>query len=187
MKKIIFILFSIFVQNSFAQKEMTTSSGVIDFEASVPLFEEVAATNKTASCVLNTKNGAFTSVIQMKEFRFKLSLMEEHFNNKYLETDHYPQATFKGIIEGFNLNIIDATPKEFKLKGELKIHGKTKKINTVITLRKSEGKLEINSNFSILIKDFDIKIPEILSMKVAEKVNIKALFLFGIPILANNP
>lgn len=187
MKKIIFIILYSVALNSYAQKEMNCTTGIINFEASVPLFEEVTATNKTASCTLNTKNGVLTSVVQMKEFRFKLSLMEEHFNNKYLETDHYPQATFKGIIEGFNLNIIDATPKEFKLKGELKIHGKTKKINTVITLRKSEGKLEINSNFSILIKDFDIKIPEILSIKVAETVNIKALFLFGKPILANNP
>ena len=102
--------------------------------------------------------------------------MEEHFNKKYLETDHYPQATFKGIIEGFNLNIIDSNPKEFKLKGELKIHGKTKKINTVITLRKSEDKLEIISDLNVNIKDFNIKIPEILSMKVAENVIIKSEF-----------
>lgn len=176
MKKIIYIILSIIVQNSFAQKEMTTSSGIVNFEASVPLFEEVAATNKKVSCALNTKNGALTSVIQMKEFRFKLSLMEEHFNKKYLETDHYPQATFKGIIEGFNLNIIDSNPKEFKLKGELKIHGKTKKINTVITLRKSEDKLEIISDLNVNIKDFNIKIPEILSMKVAENVIIKSEF-----------
>jgi polyisoprenoid-binding protein YceI len=112
----------------------------------------------------------------MKEFRFKLALMEEHFNQKYLETDHFPQATFKGIIEGFNWNIIDSTPKEFKLKGELKIHGKTKKINTVITLRKSEDKLEIISNLNINIKDFNIKIPELLSMKIAENVTITSEF-----------
>lgn len=176
MKKIIFIILSIIVQNSFAQKEMTTSSGVVNFEASVPLFEEVAATNKNASCALNTKNGAFTSVIQMKEFHFKLSLMEEHFNEKYLETDHYPQATFKGTIEGFNWNIIDSNPREFKLKGELKIHGKIKKINTVVALRKLDHKLEIISNLNVNIKDFNIKIPEILSMKVAENVTIKSEF-----------
>ena len=176
MKKIIFVILSIIVQNTYAQKEMKTSSGVVNFEASVPLFEEVKATNKNASCVLNTKNGAIKSVIPMKEFRFKLALMEEHFNQKYLETDHFPQATFKGVIEGFNWNIIDSTPKEFKLKGELKIHGKTKKINTVITLRKSEDKLEIISNLNINIKDFNIKIPELLSMKIAENVTITSEF-----------
>jgi polyisoprenoid-binding protein YceI len=176
MKKIIFIILSILTQNSFAQKQMTTSSGIVDFEASVPLFEEVKAKNSNAACVLDPKNGAFYSVIQMKEFRFKLSLMEEHFNKKYLETDHYPQATFKGRIEGFNWNIIDSHPKEFKLKGEIKIHGKTKKINTVVALRKLEDKLEIISNLNLNIKDFNIKIPEILSMKVAENVTIKSEF-----------
>ena len=113
----------------------------------------------------------------MKEFRFKLSLMEEHFNEKYLETNDYPQAVFKGTIEGFNLNIIDHNPKEFKMKGDLKIHGKTKKINTIVVLRKIDGKLEIISKFSINITDFNIKIPEMLSMKIAETVNIKSQFV----------
>ena len=176
MKKIISILLLLIANNFFAQNEMTTSSGIILFEASVPLYEEVTATNKTVSSILNIRTGVLTSVVQMKEFRFKLSLMEEHFNEKYLETDSYPNAYFKGTIEGFNLNITDSNSKEFKLKGELKIHGKTKKINTIVTLRKSENKLEIVSNFNVNIKDFNIKIPEILSMKIAETVTIRTVF-----------
>ncbi|HQZ24706.1 MAG TPA: YceI family protein [Flavobacterium sp.] len=176
MKKIILIILIFIAHCSLAQKEMTTATGTISFEASVPLYEDVAATNKTVSCVLNIKNGALLSEVQMKDFRFKLSLMEEHFNKKYLETDHFPQATFKGTIEGFNLNIIDDSPKEFKLKGELKIHGKTKKINTTITLKKVTNKLEMVSNFKVNTKDFNIKIPEILSMKVAETVTIQTAF-----------
>jgi hypothetical protein len=177
MKKIIYILLLTIVNISFAQKEMTTTSGIINFEASVALFEEVAAQNKKVSSVLNTKNGQITTIVLMKEFRFKLSLMEEHFNKKYLETDDYPQAVFKGTIEGFNLNIIDSNPKEFKMKGDMKIHGKTKKINTIVILRKIDNKLEIISNLSLNIKDFNIKIPEILSMKIAETVNIKSQFV----------
>lgn len=177
MKKIICILYFATVNISFAQKEMSTASGIINFEASVPLFEEVEAQNKKVYCALTTKSGVITSVIQMKEFRFKLSLMEEHFNKKYLETDDYTQAIFKGTIEGFNLNIIDSNAKEFKMKGDLKIHGKTKKINTVIILRKMDNKLEIISNLSINIKDFNIKIPEILSVKVSETVHIESRFL----------
>ena len=168
MKKIILIILIFIAHCSVAQKEMTTASGSISFEASVPLYEDVAATNKTVSCVLNIKSGALSSEVQMKDFRFKLSLMEEHFNKKYLETDHFPQATFKGTI--------DDSPKEFKLKGELKIHGKTKKINTTITLKKVVNKLEMVSNFKVNTKDFNIKIPEILSMKVAETVTIQTAF-----------
>jgi len=112
----------------------------------------------------------------MKDFRFKLSLMEEHFNKKYLETDDYPQAAFKGIIEGFNINIIGDEPKEFKLKGELKIHGKTKKMNAIVFMKKEGNGLEMVSEFRINTKDYNIDIPEILRMKVAETVHINYYF-----------
>ena len=177
MKKIISILLFVLAHNSFGQKEMTTAIGVIRFEASVPLCEEVTATNKSVSCIFIPKTGALTIVVPMKEFRFKLSLMEEHFNQKYLESDRYPTAFFKGTIVGFNLNTMDSKPKEFKLKGDLKIHGKTKKINTIVVLKQIDTKLEIISDFNINVKDFNIEIPEILSMKVAETVTIGSRFL----------
>ncbi len=177
MKKIIIITVIFLVNILSAQKEMATTVGIIKFEASVPLYEEVTATNKTVSCILIPKTGALNIVVPIQEFRFKLSLMEEHFNQKYLETDRYPTAYFKGTIVGFNLNVLDSTPKKFKLKGELKIHGKTKKINTIVVLQQRDTKLEIVSNFNINVKDFNIEIPEILSMKIAGTVIISSRFL----------
>lgn len=177
MKKII-LLFLLFIQNPIlAQEEKTTNKGIINFEASVPLFEEVKATNKTASCILNSKTGAITSMVLIKDFRFKIPMMEKHFNENYMESTSHPKATFKGIIEGFNWNIINTDPKEFKLKGTLKIHGKSKKISTIAILRKVDGGLEIVSNFEVKSRDFNIEIPEMLSMKVAETVNIATLFI----------
>ncbi|WP_396171654.1 YceI family protein [Flavobacterium sp.] len=177
MKKTVIILLFFVFTGSFAQKIMNTATGIINFEASVPFYEEVAATNKTVSAILNLKTGQLNCVVQMKNFRFKLSLMEEHFNIKYLETDDYPQATFKGIIEGFNINIIGNSAKEFKLNGELKIHGVSKKINTIVFLKKEGKSLEIVSDFKVNTKDFNIQIPEILKMKVAETVTVKYYFL----------
>lgn len=177
MKKII-LLFLLFIQNPIlAQEEKKTNKGIINFEASVPLFEEVKATNKTASCILNSKTGAITSMVLIKDFRFKIPMMEKHFNENYMESASHPKATFKGIIEGFNWNIINTDPKEFKLKGTLKIHGKSKKISTIAILRKVDGGLEIVSNFEVKSRDFNIEIPEMLSMKVAETVNIATLFI----------
>ncbi|NDP26699.1 MAG: YceI family protein [Flavobacterium sp.] len=177
MKKIILIILFFIVNSTFAQKELMTTQGRINFEASVPLFEEVNATNETAKCVLNTKNGELKTVVRMKDFRFKLSLMENHFNENYLETDRYPLATLKGKIQGFNWNIIGTTAKEFKMKGKLEIHGKSKEITTTLYLKKIENGLEIISDFTVNIHDFNIKIPQMLSMKIAEKVNIKTLFV----------
>lgn len=177
MKKII-LLYLLFIQNPIlAQNEKTTNAGIIDFEASVPLFEEVKATNKTAYCTLNNNTAAITCVVLIKGFRFKIPMMEKHFNENYMESDYYPKATFKGNIEGFNWNIIETSPKEFRLNGTLKLHGKSKKISTIVLLRKVDSCLEIISDFQVNSKDFNIKIPEILSIKVAESVNIKTVFL----------
>jgi polyisoprenoid-binding protein YceI len=177
MKKIMLLLLLFYANLISAQEEMTTNTGIINFEASVPLFEEVKATNKVASCILNTKTGAMASIVLIKDFHFKISMMEKHFNENYMESHSYPKATFKGNIEGFNLNIIDTSPKEFKLKGTLKLHGKSRKISTIAILRKVDGKLEIISDFNVKTSDFNIKIPEMLSMKVAEIVNVKTNFL----------
>jgi polyisoprenoid-binding protein YceI len=177
MKNSIIILLFFIINTSFAQIELRTRTGIVNFEASVPYYEEIASTNKTVKAILNLKTGQLSCVVQMKDFRFKLSLMEEHFNKKYLETDDYPQATFKGTIEGFNINIIEHSSKTFKLTGELKMHGKSKMINTIASLKKEGNDLKIVSDFNVSTKDFDIKIPEILSIKVAENVNVSYFFL----------
>src|SRR6187549_3993369 len=82
-----------------AQDKMITKTGKVTFEASVPAFEEVKAKNETATCVLNPTTGEIASLALMKGFRFKIALMEEHFNENYIESDKYPKATFKGKIE----------------------------------------------------------------------------------------
>ena len=177
MKKITLIFLLYFANLALAQEKMTTQKGIIDFEASVPLFEEVKAKNENAACTINLETGELSSTVLIKDCHFKIALMEQHFNENYMESHRYPKAVFKGTIEGFNLNIIGTSPKEFKLKGTLKLHGKLKKINTVVLLKKSNNGLEIITDFNVNSKEFNIKIPEILSMKVAETVNIKTAFL----------
>jgi hypothetical protein len=179
MKKIMLLLLLLYANLILGQEEMTTNAGIVNFEASVPLFEEVKATNNKASCILNTKTAAIASVVLIQDFRFKIPMMEKHFNDNYMESADYPKATFKGIIEGFNWNIIGTAPKEFKLNGTLKLHGKSKKIGTIAILRKVDGRLEIMADFDIRLRDFNIEIPEMLCMKVSETVNVKTLFLIN--------
>jgi hypothetical protein len=187
MKKIIPLLLLLYAHQTQAQVKMFTRYGLVNFEASVPLFEEVKSKNENATCTLNPKTGEITSIVFIKDFRFKIAMMEEHFNENYMESPDYPKAIFKGKIEGFNLNIIDTSPKEFKLRGTLKLHGKSKNICTPAILRKVDDKLEIISDFNVNSTDFNIRIPEILSVKVARTVNIKTLFLLSNPNFPNNP
>src|SRR5688572_15543260 len=104
MKKLIAITAFLLAGSLSAQDKLVTKNGKITFEASVPSFEEVKATNAASTFVLNPKTGEFASLALMKGFRFKVALMEEHFNENYIESDKFPKATFRGKIEGFDLN-----------------------------------------------------------------------------------
>jgi hypothetical protein len=179
MKRILLLLAILILSGfkTFAQDKKITRTGTVVFEASVPSFEEVKAKNEQVTCVLNIKTGEIASLVLMKGFRFKIALMEEHFNENYIESDKYPKATFNGIIQGFNWNIIGTSPKEFKMTGKLDLHGKSKEINTTVILKKVGDSLEIIADFNVNSQDFNIEISNILSKKVSKTVNIKADFL----------
>ena len=178
MKKSILLL-ALFLSSFsvFSQDKKITKTGKITFEASVPAFEEVKSKNESVTCILNTKTGEIASLALVKGFRFKIALMEEHFNENYMESDKYPKATFKGKIQDFNLSMIGGTAKEFKMKGVMEIHGKSKEITTTVKLRKIDDAIEVISDFNVNTEDFDIEIPKVVSKKVSKMVNVKTEFL----------
>jgi hypothetical protein len=160
-----------------AQNKKTTKKGSIIFEASIPMYEEIKAIHDNVSCVLNIKTGEINTLALVKEFHFKIPLMEEHFNSSFIESNRYPKAIFKGIIENFDISKISSSPKEFRIKGKLKMHGKTKTISAPAILRKIDNDIEIVSLFNIIVSDFNIKIPDILNQKISKTVNLKTVFL----------
>lgn len=175
MKKLLIcLLFS--AAGLWAQDKKITKTGKITFEASVPSFEEVKAKNENATFILNSKTGEVASLALMKGFRFKIALMEEHFNENYMESDQYPKATFKGRIEKFDEKALSATAKEFKISGKLELHGKSKDITSIAKIRKTDAGIEILSNFSVNASDFDIKIPSVVKNKVSNTIDIKTEF-----------
>jgi hypothetical protein len=165
-----------FVGNVIFSQKMMTRTGEIKFEASVPSFEPVAAVNNSVSAILDESNGEFAALALVKAFKFKAPLMEEHFNENYIESSKYPKATFKGKIINFDVSKLTTSGK-YDLEGDLTIHGITKKIKTKITLVLNERKLYLTSSFTVKVQDFNIKIPSIVKSKVAEDVNIKVNFI----------
>ncbi|UKM64697.1 YceI family protein [Flavobacteriaceae bacterium GSB9] len=155
--------------NVFAQEKYLTKTGTVGFEASVPSFEEVKATNNSVTAITNLENNEFAALVLVKGFRFKNALMEEHFNENYAESDTYPKATFKG-------KIIHKNGKS-EIEGELTFHGKSKYINSIpISYEKKGERIEISGHFNVNVSDFDIKIPKIVQNKVSESVNVSFVF-----------
>ena len=176
MKKI-FLSVTLFTSLALlAQDKMITKTGKITFEASVPAFEEVKAKNDGVTCVLNSKTGEIASLALMKGFRFKLALMEEHFNENYMESSQYPKATFKGKVLNFSASKLSSTKSTYDLEGDLTIHGVTKKIKTKINLSLNSGNITATSNFTVKAEDYKIEIPGLVKDKFAENIKITINF-----------
>lgn len=173
MKKIVVFSFLFLCIISSAQDKMISKSGKITFEASVPAFEEVKAINNGVTFILNAKTGEIASLALMKGFRFKVALMEEHFNENYVESEKYPKATFRGKIDNFDAISLNATAKDYTIKGKLELHGKSKDINVTAKIRKIDTGIEIISNFFVNASDFDIAIPSVVKSKVSNKISVK--------------
>lgn len=161
-----------------SQEKMISKSGTITFEASVPSFEEVKATNTNVTFVLNPVTGEIASLALMKGFGFKIALMEEHFNENFIESDQYPKAIFKGKIEGFDVDNLTATPKDFTIKGTLELHGKSKDIIIAAKISKTTLVYIISAAFSVNASDYKISIPAVMKNKLTNKVNVHITSVF---------
>jgi hypothetical protein len=171
MKKITLILLLFIAYTATAQEKMLSYGGIINFEASIPLFEEVKAINEKTTCILLTKTGQIVCWTNIKDFKFERSLMEEHFNKNYMESHRFPKAVFKGRIEQFNLKNINSEAKEYQISGKMTIRGNTKKMLITGTLKKVTNGIELQCEFPLNTDDLKIEVPAIVRSKISKKVN----------------
>jgi YceI-like domain len=169
MKKITLLLLlisSICVGN--AQNTYKVTNGEISFFSKTPV-EDIDAVNKKVLGVI--KNNEFAFVATIVGFKFKKPLMEEHFNENYMESDKYKTASFKGKIAA----AIDLSKDgEYKTQavGVLTMHGESKDrtIDGVFTVK--DGKINLKSEFDVQLKDHKIDIPKLVIKKIAETVKV---------------
>ena len=174
MRKITFVLL-LFSTQLLAQKKFEIEKGKIDFSSNAVL-ELISGSDEKVQGLVEPATNNFAFIVNMSGFTgFNSALQKEHFNEKYLETDKFYQATFSGAF----IDPIDYTKDgvyKVRAKGFLTVHG-VKKIRTIpgtVTIEK--GKMNIDSDFNIMLADHDIKIPEIVSQKIATEIFIKLKF-----------
>lgn len=145
-----------------------TESGTVSF-FSYALIENIDATNSRITSIFDADNGNLVYSIPIKHFEFDKSLMKEHFNENYLESEKFPKSIFKGKLEGFQKK--DGS-QEVRAIGELLIHGVTKHVEIPGTIEMKEGKVIINAKFIIAVADYEVEIPSLLFQNIAEKVEV---------------
>lgn len=175
MKKITLIVLLIIAITTSAQEKLVSYLGITNFEASIPLFEEVKAINDKTTCILITKTGEIACWVNIKDFKFKRELMQEHFNKNYMESNRFPRAVFKGKIYKFDLKNLNSEPNSYQITGKITIRGRTKKIVINGTLKKVDKGIELYSEFPLNTDDFNIEIPFIVRSKISKKVNTQLI------------
>ncbi len=177
MKRRIFltIIASLFTFSSWAQKFVTEKTFVSFFSDAA--IEDITADNKAASGIFNSATNDIAFAIPIKDFEFAKSLMKEHFNEKYMDTEKYPKSTFRGKISGFDIK--GNGVQNVKAAGQLTIHGETKDIDVPGTIEKQGDKLIMKSKFIVKLEDYKVKIPQLMWQNIAEQVEVTLDFTFS--------
>ena len=164
MNRIIIIILLISSINLQAQK-FIGKNGEISFFSEAPM-EDIKAINNKVSAVYDSETKELVFQLNIIDFVFPNSLMQEHFNENYLESDIYPKSTFTG-------KIINQDADQTIVEGDLTIHGKTNKVKVEGYLNQENNTVNISSNFTVMLEDYDIKIPKLVMFKIAEMIDVK--------------
>ena len=156
---------------SLGAQKLITTEGNISFFSSTP-FEDIKAENKKVIAVLDPQTGEVAVSCIMKLFHFERALMEEHFNENYVESDKFPKATFKGKIVNPEV-LSNKTEQETEVEGTMTIHGISQLFRTKIRITPSVGQVIVKAEFEISPTDYNIQIPQIVRTKIAEKILVK--------------
>jgi len=166
---LIFLLSIVFAVN--AQKYMT-KNGYIGFYSHTPM-EDIKGDNNQVAGVLDISTGEMVFQALIKSFRFDRALMEEHFNENYMESDKFPKSGFKGKIT--NLSSVNFSKNgiyDVTVEGDLTIRDATNKISTKGTIEVVTGGLNANSKFNISPEDYKINIPGVVREKIAKNLEV---------------
>ncbi len=157
----------------FAQKAMTRT-GKITFDATTPTSpEKISGIDKQVACAMDAKTGHIQFQSQIKDFKFEKALMEDHFNENYMESKNFPKASFDGNITNIaDVNLSKDGTYTATATGKLDIHGTTNPVTTTGTIKVSGGKITVIAKFSVKLADYKIVIPTVVADKIAKEATI---------------
>ena len=162
----------IFNFSSAQNKLYSSNKSEFSFFSKTPL-EDIDAKNTRASSIINLSNRELVVRIPVSQFQFKNKLMQQHFNENYMESEKFPNATFKGRINE-EIDLSKAGTYSVSASGMLNIHGIDQNRNLVGKLTVSENSLLLETKFEVLLVDHKIDIPKLVFKKIAEKINVSA-------------
>ena len=158
--------------NLYSQGKFLCNEGHITFFSHTAI-EDITAENKEVASVLDAESGEVAVIVKISAFQFEKKLMQEHFNENYMESEQFPKATFMGkIVNNGEIDYASPGVYSIKVEGDMTIHG-------VVQNMAEEGSLEVRTDgivvtmeFLLDPSDYGIKIPRVVRKNIAERLQI---------------
>jgi hypothetical protein len=157
----------------FAQTYMTRT-GKISFNASAPSSpEKIEAINNEVANIIDVKTATVIFQAPIKSFKFERELMQEHFNENYLESDKYPRSDFKGTITNSSeISFTKDGTYTLNVTGKLSIHGVTKDVTVPGTITIKGNTVRVTAKFSVKLSDYNVAVPSVVADKIGKEAVI---------------
>lgn len=156
-------------------QRLKLATDTISFYSEAPV-EDIEAINTHVTSLFEPATGHIAFSVPMRSFEFPKKLMQEHFNDKYLETDKYPSAFFSGSIVTYSAE--SDAPQKVVASGKLTIHGVTRDVEIPGTIQRTSGGVSMNATFMVKLEDYEIEIPQLLWQNIAEEVKVSVMLVY---------
>jgi len=172
MRNYYLLLLFVFISLNISAQKFMTKNGYIGFFGHTPM-EDIKADNNQVASILDTSTGELVFQVLMKSFHFEKALMEEHFNENYVESEKFPKSVFKGKITNLS-EVSFAKPGTYNVtvEGEINIHNVSKPISAKGTLEVKKEGIIAKSKFNIKPEDYNITIPGVVREKIAKEMEV---------------
>jgi hypothetical protein len=180
MEKIKFIMAALFLSAKcvFAQDLFVSENASIAFFSTTPV-EDIDALSKKAASALNISTGQVYFKVQNTSFDFKAKLMQEHFNENYMESDKFPVSDFNGkILDKDKIDLKKPGTYHVTIEGKLNMHGVIKTYRMPAVIINNDGKINASAEFKVALVDHHIEVPTIVISKIAETIDVKVAVLY---------
>lgn len=155
-----------------AQGKFMTRYGLVTFFSATPIAD-IEARNANALSVIDLNTGQLAVSVLLKEFTFERALMQQHFNESYVESEKFPKATFTGKLIGYQPGALKPGEKlSTDVEGEFTLHGVKHTIKAPVILELKDGKLVGTTKFAVAPADYNIEIPLIVRDNIAKSVDV---------------
>lgn len=174
MRSVVIIVLLLSTQLVNGQKYYS-KTGKISFHSEASL-EKIEATNSSASTVIDVATGSMEWAVLIQGFKFEKALMQDHFNENYMESATYPKAKFKGKIDNVaGVNFSKDGIYNVTVSGQLEMHGVTKPVTAQGTITVKGGLVSAKSKITVLVTDYGIEIPKLVADNISKSVDINIM------------